>query len=118
MSLRVLHVLSTAERRGAQIFASDLIDALRPADLAHRVALIRSATGESMRFCAPTVTLGMNGFHLPALRVDPVAILGLRREIDSWNPDVITAHGGEPLKYAILAGRRHRSRVVYRRIGS
>ena len=118
MTMRILHVLSTAERRGAQIFTADLIGAMRSAEQHHRVALIRANEGESVTFDAPTSTLGRRGSHLTLLRIDPGAVVRLRREIESWKPDVIAAHGGEPLKYAVLGGRRHRRRLVYRRIGS
>jgi len=44
--------------------------------------------------------------------------MNLRRMIRDWRPDVVQAHGGEPLKYAVLGATRPRSQVVYRRIGS
>ena len=35
----------------------------------------------------------------------------------AWGPDIVQAHGGEPLKYAMFAVDRSRAHLVYRRIG-
>jgi glycosyltransferase involved in cell wall biosynthesis len=114
-SLRILHVVATGQHRGAEMFAHDLIGALL--DLDQRVALLRRAAGPTIRFLVPTDTLA-EGRLVPGLRLRPAAVLGLRDVIDEWDPHVVHAHGGEPLKYAVLAARGRPARVLYRRIGT
>src|SRR5207249_10785203 len=46
------------------------------------------------------------------------SVKSLRQLIQQSDPDVIQAHGGEPLFYSISASRGGRTPVVYRRIGS
>jgi glycosyltransferase involved in cell wall biosynthesis len=51
--------------------------------------------------------------------VDPHAVRGLRELVAAWRPDVVQAHGGEPLKYTVMAGVIGSAPpIVYRRIGS
>lgn len=45
-------------------------------------------------------------------------VRALRRDLIARSPDVVLAHGGEPLKYAVLArGRQCMPRIIYRKIG-
>jgi glycosyltransferase involved in cell wall biosynthesis len=117
--LRVLHVVATGQRRGAEIFTADLVGALDQLQVAQRVAVLRDADGPAIRYGAPTTMLGADAWTLPGLRMGLTGLRMLRRTIDDWKPDVVQAHGGEALKYSILGqGRRRSPRVVYRRIGS
>lgn len=115
--MRVLHVVATGQRRGAEVFTADLAGALGQAGVTQRVAVLRAVDGPAVDYGVPTTVLG-GGWELPGLRVGASSVRSLRRELQSWRPDVVQAHGGEPLKYAILAGLGARSQVVYRRIGS
>ena len=54
--------------------------------------------------------------RLRRLGVDPRGVVRLRRRYREIAPAVVVAHGGEPLKYAVLAGIPQ-SRLVYYRIG-
>ena len=56
--LRVLHVVATTQRRGAEIFAADLVRALDGLGTAQQVASLRPAQGPSVDFDAPTHILG------------------------------------------------------------
>ena len=47
---------------------------------------------------------------------DPRAAWALRRAVRAKQPAVVVAHGGEPLKYAVLAGVP-RGALVYYKIG-
>jgi glycosyltransferase involved in cell wall biosynthesis len=116
--MRVLHVVASAQRRGAEIFTADLVTALSGAGVDQRVAVLRGGAGPEVEYRAPTVVLGSGRRPLPGLRIDIDGIRELRRVVREWDPDVVQAHGGEPLKYAVLSATRARSRVVYRRIGS
>jgi hypothetical protein len=57
LSLRVLHVVATDQRRGAEIFASDLVRALNEKAVAQRVAVLRGAEPLALRFDAPVSLL-------------------------------------------------------------
>jgi glycosyltransferase involved in cell wall biosynthesis len=112
--MRILHVVSTGRRRGAEIFASDLIAATNGESLDQQVAILRAVGPIRVPYAAPSIVVrrSANGERL---RLG--SIRSLRRLIRSWEPDVVLAHGGEALKYSLLADRKP-ARLVYRRIGS
>jgi glycosyltransferase involved in cell wall biosynthesis len=109
-SLRVLHVVASAERRGAEIFAADLVRALAEVGIDQRVAILRA--GGPVAFDAPTVALPA-GRSLPGVRVAAEPLRAVRRL--ARQADVVQAHGGEPFKVAALAGGG--APIVYRKIG-
>jgi glycosyltransferase involved in cell wall biosynthesis len=113
--VKVLHVVATAQRRGAEVFASDLVRALGNRELEHRVAVLRPGRSE-LEYPAETTVL-TGGWRLPGLRVDARVAGGLRRLIRRWRPEVIQVHGGQPLKHVLLAAGGSDARVIYRRIG-
>ncbi|MCI0633997.1 MAG: glycosyltransferase family 4 protein [Actinobacteria bacterium] len=114
MSVRVLHVVATNERRGAELFAVDLVRALRNEGLEQRVAVLRATEGVVASFDAPTHALG----GPPAGRFGIARARSLRRLVRGWRPQVVQAHGGEALKYSVPAALGSGIPVVYRRIGS
>jgi glycosyltransferase involved in cell wall biosynthesis len=117
--MRVLHVVATGGRRGAEIFTADLVGALDDAGVAQRVAVLRGAGGLAVSYRAPTTVLGADSSAvLPGTGMSLAGIRALRRQVRDWDPDVVQAHGGEALKYSVVAAMGARSRVVYRRIGS
>ena len=116
--MRVLHVVATGRRRGAEIFTADLVGQLDDAGVDQRVAVLRGGDGLAIRYRAPVTVLGADGRTVPGMRMGMSGIRALRRMIRQWDPDVVQAHGGEALKYAVPAATWTRSRVVYRRIGS
>lgn len=111
--MRILHLIATGQRRGAEVFASDLIGALDAPDMDQRVAVLHGDPPWAAGFGAPVTALRARPGPL-----DPRAVLALRREVRGWRPDLVAAHGGEPLKYAALAGLGVPTPIVYRRIGS
>ena len=95
----VLHVLPNDVARGGQVIARDACRALdRPGDR-HQLLTI---------FAAPPVLLGADHrLESPsgswrAWGFDPVAAWRLRGVLRELHPDVVVAHGGEPLKYLAL----------------
>ncbi|MGH2682526.1 MAG: glycosyltransferase [Actinomycetota bacterium] len=111
--------MATSELRGAEIFAGDLVRGLSRSTEDQMVAILRGSAGPAAQFDAPWAALGGNGSSLPGLRMHLGALRGLRTLVRRWRPDVIQAHGGEPLKYAVAATRAApRVPVVYRRIGA
>lgn len=113
MTLRnVVHVVATDQRRGAEVFAADLVRALAASGLDQRVVVLRPGTGAKVDFAATTT-------KLPPVRSRPLsavaAVRGLRRALRAQPGAVVCAHGGEALRTAVLSGARP---IVYRRIGS
>jgi glycosyltransferase involved in cell wall biosynthesis len=119
--VRVLHVIASGRRRGAEIFASDLIGALDRTGVSQRVVVLRDCP-DPIEFGAPTTNLGADGKEGPlhaVVGVNASAVLTLRRLIGRWHPDIVQAHGGEPLKHAVAATMAATSPpIVYRRIGA
>jgi glycosyltransferase involved in cell wall biosynthesis len=98
------------------MFASDLDHALAELGVGQRIAMLRPGPAEgSVHFRSPAEVLGRG--LAPGARAKLHTMRALRRLVTEWEPDVVQAHGGETLKYAIPASRG-RSAVVYRRIGS
>jgi len=116
--MRVLHVVATGRRRGAEIFTADLVGALDEAGVTQQVAVLRANGGLAVPYRASVTTLGADARTLPGMSMSLSGIKALRHAIRDWDPDVVQAHGGEALKYSVLAATRARTRVVYRRIGS
>lgn len=116
--LRVMHVIATGERRGAEMFASDLIRAL-DGSITQHVAVLRGAGVMSAGYSAPVTALRGpgEGVSLPGLRIDVRSVARLVSFARDWRPQIVHAHGGEPLKYAIAAARISGARLIYRRIG-
>ena len=115
-TLRVLHVVSTNERRGAEMFVADLIRVMDEAGIEERVAVMRDAGDPPAPFGEATALTGPNGGLLPFLGVNVRTGLALRTLIRTWQPQVVMAHGGEALKYAVPS--RGGAKLVYRRVGA
>ena len=116
--MRVLHVVATGQRRGAEIFTADLVGALDDVGVEQRVAVLRASAGLAVPFRAPATVLGVDTAGVPGVRMGLPGVAGLRRLLRAFNPDVVQAHGGEALKYALAGAAGGRRQVVYRRIGS
>jgi glycosyltransferase involved in cell wall biosynthesis len=112
----VLHVVATDQRRGAEVFASDLVRALGEQGVSQQVAVLRGGP-DGVAYEAPVVDLRA-ARSLPGVPVDPVAAIRLARVVRAQRPDVVQVHGGEALKYAVCATPGVRTPIVYRRIGS
>src|SRR2546425_1052513 len=97
--LRIVHVISSDERRGAQIFARDLVGALHEEGVEQFVLLLRNGKG-GLDYEVRTAALAAHRL-LPGVQVDPGAVWRLHRILRRWRPDVMQAHGGEALKYAL-----------------
>lgn len=95
--LRVLHVISDDDRRGAQVFASDLDEAMR--QLGHRSQVVALRPGD---------VGGIEGARvLGRSRFDPRTMLRLRQAMTT--SDIAIAHGSTAvLGCALMASRRRR----------
>ncbi len=110
--MRVLHLVATAQRRGAEVFAADLVHAFRPNGVDQLVVVLDGAGSRAVTFDAEVAFL--DGGARARWRAQPRMVARLRDVVRRWRPDVIQAHGGEALFYATLAGA---SPIVYRKIG-
>ncbi len=115
--LRVLHVVATGERRGAEVFAADLVQSLSEAGLDQGVAVLRATGSSKVAYEAPTTVLGPDGRMVRLLRLDLRRVRSLRRLVNEMEPDILQAHGGEALKYSVTATLGRRTPVIYRKIG-
>ena len=114
--MRVLHVVATDRRRGAETFTADLVRPLREGGVQQRVSVLRPGAAGAVHFDVPTESLG-DGWRVPGIRLGTGALRDLRSLVASWKPDVIQVSGGEPLKH-VMAAAGGLAPVIYRRIGS
>ncbi|MGH3368669.1 MAG: glycosyltransferase family 4 protein [Nocardioidaceae bacterium] len=113
--MRVLHVVSTSQRRGAEVFASDLVRQLARAGICQHVAVLWGPPSAGVAFQAEVTALSSDGGRVHAgWAVRAATLRGVARE---WRPDVVHAHGGDALKHAVLADPRARAPIIYRNIG-
>lgn len=103
--MRVLHVITDPELRGAQVFARELsAELVRRGVDSHVVALGPARPGDS----SEVPVLGRGRRH-------PGALAALRRQMEGV--DVVVAHGSTTLPMCVLANRGRRRGLVYRQIG-
>jgi glycosyltransferase involved in cell wall biosynthesis len=113
----LVHVVASDQRRGAEVFASDLVRALSEHGLDQHVAFLRRAETEArVPYDAPSTWLGSDPADTSPF--DVRALRSLRSLIRDLRPQLVQAHGGETLKYAIPATLGKELPVIYRRIGS
>jgi glycosyltransferase involved in cell wall biosynthesis len=110
---KIVHVLPSTLARGAQLYARALVDILNDFDgQSHTlVSLYGGSSGIPV-----DIALGGDGGESPAAGFDPVVALRLHRYVRKHAPDVLVAHGGDPLKF--LVGSFNRPPVVYHAIGT
>jgi glycosyltransferase involved in cell wall biosynthesis len=117
--MRVLHVVATGQRRGAEMFASDLVRALDAlGGHEQRVVILRGPWPTEVDYEAPVRPLRVDGSRIPGLRMDGATLSHLWRELRRFRPAIVHAHGGEAFKYSSFASAWTGARVVYRRIGT
>lgn len=117
--MRILHVVATGQRRGAEMFASDLVRALaRDHDLDQEVALLRGPWPAEVTFEAKVRSMRGSGTRIPGFRMDVATLSNLRAAAARFHPQVLHAHGGEAFKYSVFATAGRGTPIVYRRIGS
>jgi glycosyltransferase involved in cell wall biosynthesis len=105
-------VTASNQRRGAEVFAGDLIRQIGTVE--HRLVFLRDGEGATLDYACPARPLVGARKGLPGV---PRLAYDLRREISRWSPDVVQAHGGEAFRVVASATLGARVPVVYRRIG-
>ena len=115
--MRLSLIVSSRQRRGAEVFASELAEAL-------------PSRGWEVQFLAladlpPGVEASIPAEALSALepaalgRLDPKVVRALRSRVLEFGPDVVMANGSSTLQYTVAALRwgPDRPRLVYTSIG-
>lgn len=114
--LRILHLVTRRQRRGAEVFAADLSAAL--AGRGHRVQY----AGLNPPPPDPLVAAGVSNHDVSSAAPAVLSlrlVLDLARYLRQTQPDVIQANGGYAMKYAVLARLWARGSwpIVYCNIG-
>jgi glycosyltransferase involved in cell wall biosynthesis len=114
---RVADLIPRVQLRGAEIFAQHLEDALR--DRFH--TRLMPLYGKEADAQLLDVEHGPVDYA-PGVADGPAHILrasrSLRRRIRDFNPHLVVAHGGEPLRIAVFARIHHVAPLLYRRVAS
>ena len=115
MPHRVLVLITSDQRRGAEVFGSQLAAGLGARGWETDLVALSSASGDA-RVDAEVVG-DRDRSRLGRLSRD--VVMPLRRRIDRFRPDLVFANGGATLRYAIAATRLRRRRplLVYGSIG-
>jgi glycosyltransferase involved in cell wall biosynthesis len=101
---KVLHLITRNQRRGAEVFALQLVSAFRDQSFMHS---LHSLYGEG--------GLAARAGRLP---VDGGLLVKLIRTMRSERPEVVVAHGSATLKYGVAASLfAGNPAIVYRNIG-
>lgn len=114
--MRILHLVTIRQRRGAEVIASDLADAM--CELGHDatvVGLCAPSPDALVPKVARTLDLSRNGNS----RLDIRRVAELGQLFEETRPDIIQANGGYAVKYAVLASwvKRLDIPIVYCNIG-
>lgn len=116
--IRVLHLVDSDLRRGAETFAAELATALSEGQTENALCIIHPSGGGLSHDGLRTVTLGAtdrNGWRV----VDLAAIRRLHRVLAEFKPDVLLAHGSTTAKYgAVACSMRRRAVSIYKNIGT
>lgn len=111
----VLHVIPTPRARGAQREARALADRLdAPGVRVHRVLSLFEGEGE----VPVDFSLHLNGGDSAATGFDLRLVLRVRRALARFDPSVVVAHGGDPLKYLVPAMAGAHRPLAYYAIGT
>jgi glycosyltransferase involved in cell wall biosynthesis len=113
MSSLILHVLPLDLARGAQRYARELRARLDSAEVRHRILTIFASDSNEL---GADVALDVPRQLGKRLGFEPRAALKLALELRRSRPDLVVAHGSEPLKYLATVSRKV-PRVVYYKIG-
>jgi glycosyltransferase involved in cell wall biosynthesis len=110
--MRILHVVSCSQRRGAELVALDLSDELDR--MGHRNRVVALAPAFDGRREPGLVPLATSRRQRP-----PELLAGawrLRRLLAAEPPEVVLAHGGWPAQVVALAVGRRRPLLIWQRI--
>ena len=110
--MRILHLVTCSQRRGAEIVALELARQLDAVGHEDRVVALGAAFDGSVEAELPPLVRRSNVAIFRSLRMRRA----LRRELVLRPVDVLLAHGGRPFEIAVRARRRRKPLVVWQRI--
>ena len=113
---RIVQLVTRRQRRGAEVFASDLSTSLATRGHDVHFAGLNPPPAEPL---APAHVMADDVSAAPPSVLSPRLVRDLARYLRRTNPDVIQANGGHAMKYAVLAKRWSRGRwpILYCNIG-
>ncbi len=98
------------------MFAADLVGALQSANVSQLVAVL-DPEAPLVAFNAAVAVLPRPHRLVPGLRIDVGVVRGIRSLLRQWRPDIVQGHGGDTLKYAVMAAAGTGIPIVHRAIG-
>ena len=103
---RTVHVLNSTMRRGAELYGSQLGEALASTGASHEIVALRASVSSP-------------ALDVPVLSQSSVSIIGAARALRgrTEDADVIIAHGGHTLMAANAAVIGRPTQLIYRLIG-
>jgi glycosyltransferase involved in cell wall biosynthesis len=110
--MRILHVVGTSQRRGAETFALELAPAL---DARGHVDSVVALTRPPDRESDPDLPALTNAVRFKPL-ASTRAVWGLRRLLERGGIDVVLAHGAAAVRAAAIVRRRDGPLLVWKRI--
>jgi glycosyltransferase involved in cell wall biosynthesis len=110
---RILILVSTDRRRGAEVFSERLRDGLVASGWVVEAVSLK-AYGEDPR-AAVEPLIGID--EASGGRFDRRVFEALRNKIDVFGPDIVIANGGATLRYAVAAGLIRKTTIAYIGIG-
>lgn len=113
--MKILQLVTRRQRRGAEVFATELADELAARGHTVQVLGLYAPPAEPL---APERAGWADVGGRPRAPVNPRTLAGLIRHIRRFAPDLVQANGSDTLKYAVLARRVGRGGwpLVYRNI--
>lgn len=121
MAYRILHLVHSHQRRGAEVFAVQLASQIQTNGLFQNgLCSIYRGSGSLPESGIPGFCLeGQVGGLAARIGLDPRIFYKLHRVMKGFRPDIVIAHGSSTLKYAAVAGSFYRrSTTIYRNIGT
>jgi len=120
-SYRVLHLIHSDQRRGAEVFAARLASGIEGnGRFKNGVCALYAGKSEGLPVGdLPMFRLEGQAGVLARLGLDPGLLARLCGVIRKYRPDIILAHGSDTLKYSAGASIFHRkAKILYRNIGT
>lgn len=117
---RVLHLVHSDQRRGAEVFASQLARHLQGDGLESAVCILHQTPGPGLALAGirTYVLDGKRQADGERVTLGSPKLWGLRRVLADFQPDVLLAHGSSSLRYGALGRLSRRSlKAIYRNIG-
>lgn len=120
--MRILQVVQKPQRRGAEVFASELSSELRRAGHEVKTAYLYDFEGGGIAAGEEDFLLGgREGSPLERFpAINPSLLKKFLKAVDVFKPDIVQANGGRTLKYCAFARRLRKKDVwamIYRNIG-